>query len=134
VLVVVAELHQVLSLKLPRYMVALLSNYRYINDTSGRPEQVQQVDLYLTNVQEYLKIIRDCDVQDYQTMLHHCGKTVAVLASILQLVGRNASSDIFLLSFQKQMVSAFNKGDLLEFNVKTEYLDYLTQTTACKCC
>ncbi|OQV19144.1 hypothetical protein BV898_06784 [Hypsibius exemplaris] len=126
VLVVIAELHQVLSLKLPRYMVALLSNYRYMNDSAGHRGQVEQMDLYLTNVQDYLVVIRNCDAHDYQTMLHHCGKTVAVLASIIELVGRNASLDVFLLSFQKQMISAFNKRSLAEINVKTQYLDYLS--------
>ena len=51
VLIVVADLHRVLSLKLPRYIVALMSNYRYLNGTSGNIQQVQQLDLYLSNVQ-----------------------------------------------------------------------------------
>ena len=120
-------LKQVLSLQLPRYLVALLSNYRYMNDSAGHGGQVDQMDLYLSNVQDHLQVIRGCEAHDYGTMLHHCGKTVAVLASIVELVGRNASLDVFLLSFQKQMISAFNTRHLGEYGVQTQYLDYLSR-------
>lgn len=50
VIAVVAELHQVLNLQLPRYMVALLSNYRFMNNDLGNRTEVCAANLNIGDI------------------------------------------------------------------------------------
>ncbi|XP_055355423.1 uncharacterized protein LOC129600835 [Paramacrobiotus metropolitanus] len=125
VLVVVADLNQILNFCLPRYMVALLSNYRYAVTEKRKGVELEQLDLYLGQMQEFLDALRNIRGDAFGDIAVRTGRTIALLGSIVEVVGRNATQDVFVMSFQEQTINGFEQRHMELMGVDPRFVEYL---------